>query len=397
MTHRITRNSVDSALATTYEPTGRARGPHRQSLRLRLPLVIAALIVAVLATFLWFAFREVEAALIRAGATRAQAAADQLANLFERSNQLSSQQLVELARDPNVRRCLQDAAPACDAVRARFSKLPTPGPRRFGLWDASGVRVLDVPVPGNVEEILPKELPAPERPTAAGPTPLRALNDKVVYADAVAEVPAAAGGARLGFVIVRSSFAVNPPGVLNQLIGRDALIEFGNQAGGVWTDISRVVPPPPIDLATPGVREYQSASGEGHLGALVGIRNTPWAVWVEFPRATIVAPAQRFLARMIALALGFVAVVVALVSILTVRITRPLLDVSEAASQIAAGDYSRRVTTVRHDEIGQLGQAFNAMADDIQLGVRRPQTERRPHAVRARGRPHGHLGDRRRG
>jgi PAS domain S-box-containing protein len=360
------RNSGDRALSTMRSGAAERRGP-RRSLRLRLPLAIAALIVAVLAIFLWFAFREVEAALVRAGSTRAKAAADQLASLFERSNQQSFQQQLELAKDPDVQRCAQDGADACEAARARLARAPTAGPRRFGLWNAGGTRVLDVAVPSSVPDAVPKELPAPERPALLGASPLKALNDTTVYADVVVEVTAPSGPARAGLLVSRSSFVVNPPGVLNQLIGRDAVIELGNQAGGVWTDLSRIVPAPPIDLSAAGVSEYASASGDWRLGALTPIRGTPWAIWVEFRRATIVAPAQRFLVRMIALSLGFVAIVIVLVSMLSVRITRPLLEVSDAASQIAAGDYSKRVTTLRQDEIGVLGHAFNAMADDIQL------------------------------
>jgi len=59
---------------------GRASAAH--SLRLRLPLVMSALIAMVLTSFLWGAFRQVESALLEAGGARAQGAADQLANLL---------------------------------------------------------------------------------------------------------------------------------------------------------------------------------------------------------------------------------------------------------------------------------------------------------------------------
>ncbi len=301
--------------------------------------MIAVLIVAVLATFLWFAFREVEEALVRAGATRATAAADQLASLFERSNQQAMMQVLELARARDVQRCLQDpTSDSCERVRELLRRQPNPGARRFGLWSAGGTRILDVRVPGGSEGITSKELPPPDRPRTSGPSPLGALDKTTIIADSAVPVAAPSPGGVAGFLVVRSSLSVNPPGVLNQLIGQDAAIAFGNQAGGVWTDITRVVAPPAINLGRPGLQERRTAAGH-RLGALAYVRNTPWAVWVEFSREAIVAPAQRFLVRMVALSLVFVAVVVALVSILTTRITRPLLEVSQVATLLASGEY----------------------------------------------------------
>ena len=53
------------------------------------------------------------------------------------------------------------------------------------------------------------------------------------------------------------------------------------------------------------------------------------------------------------------------VSRLSVRITRPIHELAEAADTIAAGDYSPRVGTTRRDEVGRLGRAFNAMVADV--------------------------------
>lgn len=58
----------------------------------------------------------------------------------------------------------------------------------------------------------------------------------------------------------------------------------------------------------------------------------------------------------IALGLGFV---------LFYQITSPLHALAGAARQIAAGDLSARIQRPRNDEIGQVGQAFNSMADNL--------------------------------
>src|SRR5206468_6124876 len=64
------RRSGDSPLSARY------------SIRVRLPLLISALLAGTVATFLWAAYREVEATLVRAGTDRAEGAAVQVANLL---------------------------------------------------------------------------------------------------------------------------------------------------------------------------------------------------------------------------------------------------------------------------------------------------------------------------
>ena len=62
------------------------------------------------------------------------------------------------------------------------------------------------------------------------------------------------------------------------------------------------------------------------------------------------------------------AIVVSLVltQILARGMTSPLRDMTHAARRMAGGDYSRRVRATSRDEVGQLAQAFNTMADDLE-------------------------------
>ncbi len=68
--------------------------------------------------------------------------------------------------------------------------------------------------------------------------------------------------------------------------------------------------------------------------------------------------------------LTFIFLLVAVVIILwvTQRVTRPLERLSAVAGQLAAGDFDLRATDItrREDEIGQLGRAFNSMAERLQ-------------------------------
>jgi signal transduction histidine kinase len=59
-------------------------------------------------------------------------------------------------------------------------------------------------------------------------------------------------------------------------------------------------------------------------------------------------------------------IAVGLSFLLTRRVLRPLSDMAEVTRRIAAGDYAARVQVASKDEIGELGVAFNQMADSLE-------------------------------
>ena len=61
------------------------------------------------------------------------------------------------------------------------------------------------------------------------------------------------------------------------------------------------------------------------------------------------------------------AIVVSLVvtQLLARGMTSPLREMTSAARAMASGDYSRRVRSTSRDEVGQLAEAFNRMAEDL--------------------------------
>jgi PAS domain S-box-containing protein len=345
--------------------------PARYSLRWRLPVLISGLIALVLATFLWAAYRRVEATLIRTAGERAQGAADQIASLLD--GQRTTEQLRQFSVDPALRHFLKlRTDDAREAARARLAALTGTAQRRIEVWDDAGARLLEVVTQGAAEAgASAKTLPPGALPSVIGIGALQGSDD-IVFTDTVAEIhdeelaaPQASSPRRLGYVRIRSTFVETPKGIFNRLVGRDAVVRIGNRTGGIWTDFARVVPPAAVDLARGGVAQYRAPSGELRLGAVSLIPATPWAAWVEFPLARIIAPARLFLNGMIVVALAFVAAAAVLATALAARITTPLSELNTAAAAIAGGDYARRVTAERRDEIGQLGRTFNGMAADV--------------------------------
>ena len=94
------------------------------------------------------------------------------------------------------------------------------------------------------------------------------------------------------------------------------------------------------------------------LGVLVAATVTlaAFVIWVGYGRA--LGPSRTL---PLAIALSLV-----VTQILARGMTSPLREMTEAARAMAGGDYSRRVRSTSRDEVGQLAEAFNTMADDLE-------------------------------
>ncbi|MFN7978365.1 MAG: PAS domain S-box protein [Vicinamibacterales bacterium] len=236
------------------------------------------------------------------------------------------------------------------------------------MWDAGGGIVLELPARGP-GDTAPEP---PSRPPAPGTGEIQAAA-RGAFADTAVAITSPDGTA-LGTLSLRSPLAINPPDLLQRLIGDDARIVFGNRRGSGWTDLSTAVDLSAVDAGSDAIQRYRHADGDERIGAVASFGAlAPWVVWVEFPRASVVAGADRFLRNSVLLGAA-----VALVSLLLVRrvvtgFTAPLSAMTDAAESMAAGQYDGRVATTRGDEIGRLGRAFDRMAGTVEheLAARR--------------------------
>jgi two-component system cell cycle sensor histidine kinase/response regulator CckA len=356
-------------MSTSTHSQAGARTSARHSLSWRLTVTIILIGVTVLALFGWAAHMQVEMSLLRAGADRAKSATTDLADMLERSLRQNREDLILLASRPDLRAFVMDPGNAqfADALRLRLNTTPVPGIRRVEIWNDSGTRLLEVvrKAPG-----IPSAdaLPQASQPTASGFAPMQAVGD-VVFTDLTEEIRDGPGAdaKRLGFILIRSTVTGNPEGAVGLLIGPDATFLMGNQSGDVWSDLVHRVAAPHIDLMRNGSATYAGPNGVTRMGALATVRATPYAVWVEFPRAAVVAPALTFLRSITIVGLLLIIGGSFVIRTLTRRMTTPLVQLSDAAESIAAGDYARRAPgTTRRDEIGRLSGAFNLMAEHVQ-------------------------------
>ncbi len=95
------------------------------------------------------------------------------------------------------------------------------------------------------------------------------------------------------------------------------------------------------------------------------ISNANWTVLIRRTERSILEPIQTQTQAFTVLALVLIALGGLAGSLVSQIISRPLVDLSKAASEISAGNLTTRVRVTTRDEIGTLGSTFNAMAGQL--------------------------------
>jgi two-component system NtrC family sensor kinase len=117
--------------------------------------------------------------------------------------------------------------------------------------------------------------------------------------------------------------------------------------------------------ATPVSQEYTDEDGRRDLGVAARIAQLGWTVIVEQPTREAYANAA-VLQRQLAIAISIAALGMITVGYLFGRsFINPILTLQRGTHDIAAGQLDARVSIRRDDELGDLGRAFNSMADRL--------------------------------
>jgi signal transduction histidine kinase len=117
--------------------------------------------------------------------------------------------------------------------------------------------------------------------------------------------------------------------------------------------------------AGPLAQEYVDQDGRRQLGVAARIPQLGWTVIVEQPTAEAYASARELQRQLV------VAISLALIAMIAVgyvfgrSFINPILALQAATHDVAAGQLDARVVVEREDELGDLGHAFNAMADRL--------------------------------
>jgi two-component system sensor histidine kinase BaeS len=121
------------------------------------------------------------------------------------------------------------------------------------------------------------------------------------------------------------------------------------------------------DSVLAGLRSGHSGSVDTPAGeVLLATRNVPGGKVVLARDASRRSRGwQPALTSLIAPALAAVLIAAGAALLLARRLIRPLAELSEATSRMAAGDHSARVSVRGDDELARLGASFNAMVEEV--------------------------------
>lgn len=123
-----------------------------------------------------------------------------------------------------------------------------------------------------------------------------------------------------------------------------------------------------INAATQGQNDaglYQNYNQVPVIGVYRWLDKQNLALLAEISQKEAFTPAQRLARGILLIGLSSVALLLIGVYVLSQRITRPILLITDAASQIAVGDFKHRTQFISNDEIGILAKAFNRMAQQL--------------------------------
>ncbi|CAN5410761.1 hypothetical protein BH11PSE7_BH11PSE7_24310 [soil metagenome] len=118
----------------------------------------------------------------------------------------------------------------------------------------------------------------------------------------------------------------------------------------------------------PGVfRGWAPMNKTWNYGVARRLTSVPWTVFFMMPEDRLEADLAALTRKKMLLALVIMTVAAGLGLALAASILRPVRELGRATAALAAGDESARVPGMGHDELGQLGAGFNAMAARIQV------------------------------
>jgi sigma-B regulation protein RsbU (phosphoserine phosphatase) len=132
-----------------------------------------------------------------------------------------------------------------------------------------------------------------------------------------------------------------------------------------------------LELATlKEIKEQTSGTilGQGHPPSEVSgfhrLQEAPWSVVMVAPGRQILAPIGRFRSYYLVTGTIFILVILLLIRLVTGRTVSSIKEVSNAAENIAQGDYTASLHVRSQDEVGQLIRNFNTMASQLQERMR---------------------------
>ena len=340
------------------------------SIQQRLPLLICVLLLSVIITFSLVSYIGVKNAAMKTGKERLRLVTSQLSTMFTQSSQMLISTTRAVANQDAIKKYLQIAEPDSQAqAMAVIEKLRVDTTSVLvDLLNRNRMVVLrsgkgSIADRVNIDSIM-SGFSYSDSAAAIGKIYL--VRDSMYYP---VVIPVTGNNQILGYMVRWRRLLASPQSIeqFSLLMGAGAKLYVGNNDKSLWTNMIKPInnPIPEDTTLAHDVFEYSRGKNTRLMASARPIGNTPWLMMIEFPQKVILESASRFLQRIIIVGIILIAIGILFAWIMSRNITRPLNNLTAAATAIAGGDYSSAVNVDRRDEVGKLARAFNAMNSQV--------------------------------
>ena len=346
------------------------------SLERKLPLMMTAVLLIVLVAGVLVLDRDVSRANEVVAANKVKETTDQIARLIESNGPNFANLVRPLARDNAILRVLRSPSPTWRELRAaqrvlaglQTRALPADSGILSELRSASG-RVLVQ----SGDTATHRDRPA----VAAVSTSADSVSIGAFYSSGGrvyywSTAPIMDRGRRIGVFAQRRRLNSQPETerVISNLSGQTHIILLHNNDGSLWTTLGgRVVSAPQDPDSTHGFPTFSHpdvVAGDRVVMYSAAATGTPWAVALEYPVSKLRSGPSQIVTRFKLISAIFLILGAIALWLISRRLTRPIVRMTEAAEAMARGDFSHRVPERGDLEIARLGASFNRMATEVE-------------------------------
>ncbi len=338
----------------------------------KLPLLVFALVGTVIVASLGVSYYEVRSAAEKSAADRLASLSHTIAALSAQATTTRFVQMRRVARDDAVIDALshprQPLTPAAQHALGTLALAPADTSTPAGLWTADGSPA------GDMRLELPSDAPRARDEILRAPSEdsghVTDLYVEGTHTSAWDVVPVRRAGSVIGYVIQERRINTNPQALrpISALIGPDIEFYLHNIRDSTWVSLTGRRAPTPIKSRRYAdsleVLTYRGRAST--LASTAAVASTPFAVVVARPVDAILERPLAIFRGLTALALVLAFLGALLGWVISRRLTRPLVELTDAAEALALGEYGKRVHSTGADEIGRLASAFNRMAEQVQ-------------------------------
>ncbi|MDQ6612914.1 MAG: ATP-binding protein, partial [Gemmatimonadota bacterium] len=337
-----------------------------------LPAMISALLISTIAIFGLLAFTEVRRSSVAAATGQLHTLAGQIVDGQDRLANTRSSALLASVRNPVIARALANGPSRSDSAARRYLEA-----RRNRGDTALLVSQLLVGADGVEHAIVGKLPTAVERAELAQLVQVLAGSDSVGSSEIFASdaeihywsvAPSRVNGKTLGYFAEQRRVRITPnvEQQLRQFTGQAMSVFFASESGKTWITLAGKATPARFNLTTlPDTFNVSTTDGEVVTGIKKTVKHSPWVFVFYLTDAAVGERARTFLWRMALAGALLLAIGIVGARLISRRVTQPLKSLTLAAREIANGNFTRRERVQTKDELGQLAQAFNSMAERI--------------------------------